>query len=145
MARRARRLSPGVLILLVLGVALVTVVLPLLQPGVSVSGRRPTATAPIGAQTASPPAGAGTALAVLQALPVRGKAPLTGYDRVGDFGEAWLDVDRNGCDTRDDVLFRDLRVVRRTACKVLEGTLRDPYTRRVIAFRRGVTTSERVQ
>jgi hypothetical protein len=98
-------------------------------------------------QTASPApgAGGGTALAVLATLPVRGKTPLTGYDRVGDFGQAWLDVDRNGCDTRDDVLARDLAVARRTACKVLQGTLHDPYTRKVIAFRRGATTSERVQ
>jgi len=87
----------------------------------------------------------GTAWAALEALPVRGRAPMTGYDRIGDFGAAWLDVDQNGCDTRDDVLRRDLRVERRTACRVLEGTLIDPYTRKVIAFRRGVTTSDRVQ
>jgi hypothetical protein len=54
-------------------------------------------------------------------------------------------VDRNGCDTRDDVLLRDLRVARRAACRVLQGTLVDPYTRKVIAFKRGATTSDRVQ
>jgi Protein of unknown function (DUF1524) len=140
MARRTRRLSPAVLIGLVLAVVLITVVLPRLQPDVTGPGASPTA--PVQGQTASP---AGSALAVLAALPVRGKTPLTGYDRVGDFGQAWLDVDRNGCDTRDDVLLRDLRQARRTACKVLQGTLHDPYTRKVIAFRRGATTSERVQ
>jgi hypothetical protein len=145
MARRTRRLSPGALVLIALAVVLITVVLPRLQPDVIDTEPRPSATAPVEAQTASPGVGAGTALAVLATLPVHGKTPLTGYDRVGDFGEAWLDVDRNGCDTRDDVLFRDLTVERRTACKVLQGTLRDPYTRKVIAFQRGVTTSDRVQ
>ena len=143
MARRRRRLSPGVLIVLVLAVVLVTVVLPRLGPRALPAP--PTPTAPVDAQTAAPGATRGSALAALAALPVRGKAPLTGYDRVGDFGQAWLDVDGNGCDTRDDVLARDLSVARRGACKVLQGTLRDPYTRKVIAFTRGPSTSDRVQ
>src|SRR5690606_11135441 len=50
----------------------------------------------------------GSALALLEELPVKGPAPGTGYDRVGGFGEAWLDVDGNGCDTRNDILRRDL-------------------------------------
>src|SRR5437763_2948368 len=121
MARARRRLRPGALVLLLLAVVLVTVLLPRLQPDVT-TGTEPRHTAPVEAQTA--PA-TGTALAVLASLPVRGKTPLTGYDRIGDFGAAWLDVDRNGCDTRDDVLRRDLRVDRRTACRVLQGTLTD--------------------
>ena len=28
---------------------------------------------------------------------------MTGYDRA-QFGQAWLDTDRNGCDTRNDIL-----------------------------------------
>src|SRR5690554_1892922 len=32
-----------------------------------------------------------TALALLATLPVKGKAPMTGYDRTGMFGSAWLD------------------------------------------------------
>ena len=32
---------------------------------------------------------------------------MTGYDR-DRFGQAWLDADRNGCDTRNDMLRRDL-------------------------------------
>jgi hypothetical protein len=120
-------------------------VLPRLQPDVTGSAPTPAATAPVEGQTASPGATGGAALAVLATLPVHGKTPLTGYDRVGDFGRAWLDVDRNGCDTRDDVLLRDLRAAKRTACKVLQGTLIDPYTRKVIAFRRGASTSDRVQ
>ena len=39
------------------------------------------------------------ALATLDTLEVKGRAPKTGYDRAL-FGQAWADVDRNGCDTR---------------------------------------------
>ena len=47
-----------------------------------------------------------TAMALLETLPIKGWAPKTGYDRVGQFGTAWLDVDRNGCDTRFPGTFR---------------------------------------
>lgn len=107
------------------------------------------------ASPASPPAGAGSAAGLLDAasaraalagLAVKGRSPATGYDRVAEFGEAWIDVDRNGCDTRDDILARDLAGVSRGAdCRVLAGTLVDPYTGRTIAFTRGRQTSARVQ
>ena len=58
-----------------------------------------------------PSARAGTALAALATLPVKGRAPRTGYDR-DLFGQAWADVDRNGCDTRNDILRRDLTALR---------------------------------
>jgi hypothetical protein len=90
----------------------------------------------------------GTALAALQALPVKGRAPRTGYDRAR-FGQAWADVDRNGCDTRNDVLRRDLDAFVLKAgthgCLVLRGTLHDPYTGRTIEFVRGQQTSIAVQ
>ncbi len=62
------------------------------------------------------------------------------------FGTPWADVDRNGCDTRNDVLRRDLVEVRLAAdgCTVLSGVLADPYTGRRIAFARG-QASARVQ
>ncbi|MGN8050577.1 HNH endonuclease family protein [Curtobacterium sp. 22159] len=89
---------------------------------------------------------AATARALLARLPVKGKAPATGYDRVGDFGTAWLDVDQNGCDTRNDVLARDLTAVtRRGPCTVLTGALVSPYTGATIHFVRGDTTSTLVQ
>ncbi len=89
---------------------------------------------------------ADAARAELAALPVKGKAPATGYDRVGDFGTAWLDVDRNGCDTRNDVLARDLSAITRQGpCRVLTGTLVSPYTGATIGFVRGETTSTLVQ
>ncbi|MDF2441812.1 MAG: hypothetical protein JWR01_15 [Subtercola sp.] len=87
-----------------------------------------------------------TALAVLSTLDVKGRAPKTGYQRTAQFGEAWLDVDRNGCDTRNDILARDLAgVVRSGSCKVLSGVLVDRYTGTTIDFVRGNTTSTLVQ
>ncbi len=53
------------------------------------------------------PAADTTALALLDTLPINGRAPKTGYSR-DEFGQAWADVDRNGCDTRNDMLNRDL-------------------------------------
>lgn len=41
----------------------------------------------------------------LATLPVKGQAPKTGYNRVGDFGTAWTDVDHNSCDTRFPACF----------------------------------------
>lgn len=86
-----------------------------------------------------------TAPEVLATLPVKGRAAKTGYDREL-FGQRWLDVDRNGCDTRNDILFRDLTSVTRAGtCRVVSGTLTDPFTGRVIAFTRGQDTSALVQ
>lgn len=86
------------------------------------------------------------ALALLATLPVKGKAPITGYARTADFGAAWLDVDHNGCDTRDDILARDLTsTVKADSCRVLSGELVSPYTQQLIHFVRGNTTSTAVQ
>ena len=93
----------------------------------------------------APASSAGSALAALASIPVKGRAPLTGYVRTARFGAAWLDVDRNGCDTRDDVLRRDLTGVAGSRCTVRSGELHDPYTGRTIAFVRGQGTSEAVQ
>jgi hypothetical protein len=90
----------------------------------------------------------GTALAALATLAVKGRAPKTGYDR-DLFGQAWADVDRNGCDTRNDILRRDLTsfVLKRgtRGCVVLSGTLHDAYTGATIPFVRGQQTSMAVQ
>ncbi len=88
-----------------------------------------------------------TALAVLETLPIKGRAPKTGYDRE-QFGQAWVDVDRNGCDTRNDMLNRDLTEIvhaNSVPCKVQSGVLDDPYTGTVIPFLRGQATSSDVQ
>ena len=92
-------------------------------------GAAPPSSAAAGAPTARPTASAADAL---DALPVKGRAPLTGYDRDA-YGTPWTDVDGNGCDTRNDILRRDL-VQKRILpdCTVTRGVLRDPYTRMTI-------------
>lgn len=93
------------------------------------------------------PAYATKALDLLATLPIKGRAPKTGYDRA-QFGQAWADVDRNGCDTRNDILKRDLTGITYTnsvPCKVQSGTLADPYTGTSINFVRGAATSTAVQ
>ena len=89
-----------------------------------------------------------TAAAVLESLAVKGRAPKTGYERAV-FGPAWADVDRNGCDTRNDILYRDLtsKVFKSGTreCVVLSGTLLDPYSGEKVSFVRGVTSSMEVQ
>ena len=90
--------------------------------------------------------GAPEARTMLAGLPVKGRAPATGYERTGRFGKAWRDVDGNGCDTRDDILARDLSAVTtRDDCRVTSGALDDPYTGARIAFVRGEATSPLVQ
>jgi uncharacterized protein DUF1524/excalibur calcium-binding domain-containing protein len=77
----------------------------------------------------------GTALAALAALPVKGRAPMTGYSR-DRFGDGWLTL--NGCDTRDRILRRDLSHKDLAGtCDVRSGHLDDPYTARPITFVRG--------
>ncbi|MEU7056874.1 HNH endonuclease family protein [Streptomyces sp. NPDC046197] len=83
--------------------------------------------------------GGGAALAAAESLPVKGRAPKTGYTRE-EFGTAWADTDANSCDTRDDILKRDLKEVRFTGgkCKVSYGVLQpDPYSGRAVTYRRG--------
>jgi len=84
----------------------------------STDGRSPTVDEQVATETVAPndpapsspqetgdtePAKRATALQALSRLPVRGRAAMTGYDR-SRFGQAWLDADRNGCDTRNDML-----------------------------------------
>ena len=105
------------------------------------SSIKPQGTAPIGSDEAS------EALRILNTLPVKGRAPKTGYSRA-QFGDAWSDIDHNGCDTRNDILNRDLTAKQHKnsrGCVVISGILNDPYTGKVINFMRGKDTSEQVQ
>ena len=95
----------------------------------------------------------GGALRALARLPVKGRAPKTGYKR-GQFGETWTDDvsvngGHNGCDTRNDILRRDLTSIALKpgshGCTVATGTLHDPYSGKIISFIRGVKTSVQVQ
>ncbi|MDD7465234.1 MAG: HNH endonuclease family protein [Actinomycetaceae bacterium] len=89
------------------------------------------------------------ALTALASLPVKGRAPQTGYERTRMFGQAWKDMDRNGCDTRNDILGRDLTNISYKegthGCVVISGVLDDPYSGKQLHFTRGQGTSELVQ
>lgn len=84
----------------------------------------------------------------LSVLEVKGRAPKTGYSRE-QFGQPWRDLDRNGCDQRNDVLRRDLAEVTLKpgthGCLVLAGVLTSPYSGQRVDFVRGSTTSRAVQ
>jgi len=89
------------------------------------------------------------ALATLNTIPVKGRAPATGYSRA-QFGDAWTDnndvpLGRNGCRTREDILARDMTQVYHDGCKVTGGVINDPYTGKTITFTRGAETSSEVQ
>jgi hypothetical protein len=77
-----------------------------------------------------------SALIDLNKLPVKGRAPKTGYSR--EQFPHWKDPDKNGCDSRNDILKRDLTKVIFKAdtnnCKVVAGTLLDPYSNKLIEF-----------
>lgn len=88
----------------------------------------------------------GDAASLLNKLKVSKSHP-SGYNR-SVFGYRTTDVDKNGCDVREDVLARDLKQVRfkySGSCKVASGLLRDPYTGLNINFVRGRKTSALVQ
>lgn len=108
------------------------------------------------------------ALSALDSLPPDAPAAASwseGGARTGWFGEAWEDVDGDGCDTRNEILARDLTDVDYSRAEGVQdrsqgvgqgasscpdatvwfGTLRDPYTGSTIAFQRGKGTSEAVQ
>ena len=89
-----------------------------------------------------PVAAEGTALAKLAGLEEKGRAPKTDYDR-DLFG--WRDdMDRNGCDTRNDILRRDLTAITlkggTDGCVVQRGTLDSPYSGETIDFDRSDST-----
>lgn len=77
-----------------------------------------------------------TALTALNKLPVKGRAAKTGYSR--EQFPHWKDPDKNGCDSRNDILKRDLTKVTFKAdtnkCKVITGSLLDPYSNKIIIF-----------
>ena len=109
--------------------------------------------APADPASADPPPPVADVLAKLETLPIKGRAPKTGYER-SLFGESWTDdvavaLGRNGCDTRNDILRRDLvEVVLKpgsNGCSVLGGVLNDPYTGTTVEFERGPSTSAEVQ
>jgi hypothetical protein len=84
-----------------------------------------------------------TALAALEKIAVKGKAPKTGYERKL-FSDGWGDI--GYCDVRNYILKRDMKsFTLRDGCKVETGVLVDPYTGKTIRFKYGVGTSSAVQ
>ena len=91
-------------------------------------------------------------LAGVAQIPLR----IRGYDYRRDaFGDSWTDDNsapggHNGCDTRNDILDRDLVdksyiSIKRCPNAVATGLLHDPYTNAEIAFTRGEQTGAAVQ
>jgi len=98
--------------------------------------------------TPSQAASVASGLSVIEAQVTKGRAAKTGYSRA-QFGPTWSDVDRNGCDTRNDILKRDLTAEvfkeKTHECVVLSGVLIDPYSGERINFVRGNISSMEVQ
>ena len=91
-------------------------------------------------------------LAGIIVVPMR----IRGHDyRRAAFGESWTDDNNapgghNGCDTRNDILNRDLVdksfvAIKRCPVAVAAGTLHDPYTNATVAFVRGNQIGASVQ
>lgn len=86
--------------------------------------------------------GSSLALEALETLEIKGRSPKTGYSREM-FGNGWR---KSGeCDTRNDILARDMQNEVIENCKVYSGILDDPYTGKKINFTRGPDTSDDVQ
>jgi hypothetical protein len=98
------------------------------------------------AETYDASASSGTkATSVLAKLPIKGRAPKTGYDR-DLFSDGWGKI--GDCDARNFILRRDLKSITwrlSPRCTVATGILNDPYTAKKIYFVRGVSTSSAVQ
>ena len=86
-----------------------------------------------------------TAVSALSKLKVKPWSSHAGYARSA-FSDGWGDI--GNCDTRNYILKRDLTNVTwrsGASCLVATGTLKDPYTGKIIKFVRGVKTSLAVQ
>lgn len=143
--RRTGRLAVLLVVAVILAVLAVLVVARMREAG-SVS--QPSAQPPVPSHGTP---GFDHARALLAGLPVKGWDRHTDYARY-HFGEAWSDdvnveFGHNGCNTRDDILRRDLAqlAVRPGTCYAATGVLHDPYTGVEIPFTRGPDTSGAVQ
>lgn len=80
------------------------------------------------------PAASGTALEALETLTVAPFSSTSKYQRA-NFGETWEDIDSNGCETREDILKRDIpNATIKGKCDVRKGSFSDPYTGKTINF-----------
>lgn len=123
MKRRTRRIITSVISLAVLLIVILTATPEVAET--SVADLAPT----------------GGAAETLETIAVKGRAQKTGYAR-SEFGNGWGTL--QGCDMRNTILYRDLADVKTDGvCKVVSGTLQDPYTATTIQFQR--TQGEMVQ
>lgn len=93
----------------------------------------------------SAPADSTLAVSALGQLAVKGRAPKTGYERK-QFLDDWADI--VNCDVRNLILKRDMNdtfIDPANNCWVMRGKLSDPYTDKIIDFKRGAKTSSLVQ
>ncbi|MCQ9676843.1 HNH endonuclease family protein [Corynebacterium sp. BF-R-2] len=152
MASRTPFILAALLNVLVAALVLVGLAFPIpaAQPGAAPNTTRESTPA---SNTVEGEHEAAAALTTLDSLEVKGRAPMTGYERE-ELGQAWSDdvtveFGHNGCDTRNDILRRDLDnlVIKDGThdCVALSGTLQDPYSGQVIEFQRGAETSDAVQ
>jgi hypothetical protein len=134
MQRRRRIIVSSLVALMAAGSAAFGLVQQQSQPATPAPTQQPTQ-----ATTTSP------AIDALAALPVKGRAPKTGYTRA-QFSAGWDDLGH--CDVRNYILARDMQNVQYrsdTDCTVLSGVLHDPYTAKTIQFTRGASSSSAVQ
>jgi hypothetical protein len=132
--RRRRRRTPA---LVTLAALVLVIVAALVQWRGDPGSGGGDSSAPGSGLGAEPGAG-GSARLALDSLEVRAEERVPGYDRESF---AWrTDVDRNGCDTRNDVLRRDLADVGirggTDGCVVQSGVLEDPYSGARVRFDR---------
>lgn len=91
----------------------------------------------IPAATPPPSAAAGSTLQQLAEIPTGAPSWSVPYQRSA-FGPAWADMNRTGCDTRNQILAATLSQVQYRAgthsCVVISGTFIDPYSATAVTF-----------
>lgn len=102
-------------------------------------------TQPLGESASAAPEGV-LATEVLAKLPVKGRAPKTGYERAEKFYKTWPTVD--GCNLRQRIIKRELGETAKLdtdACTVLSGEFDEPYTGQHLIFYQKSDLSKGIQ
>lgn len=142
------RLPKGAWMLLAVVVAVVALPSLVTDIGDALRGRLTPATPTPGITTSPDPRSPGSgrvdappgpiradrAIELLPRLDTEPPGAMAGYER-DEFGYDWLDLDSDGCNSREEILARDMRSeVRPDGCNVETGVLTDPYTATRIEF-----------
>ncbi len=87
-------------------------------------------------------------LDLLDTLPIEERVPDLGIDS-DPFGEGWADLDSDGCDTRNEILARDLTDAAfkegTDDCEVISGGLADPYMGTPLRLHNGTGVPSSIQ